>query len=184
MVASARVLSTAQAAERTGVTERTIRNWIRNGDLEAVRGPHGYEIEADDLVRCARVTRTDASATESSILAELRTLRLEMRFLARALRQTSDLMTRYLFSSYMMTAHDFARVHQLQLGALERAIMHGVVTIVSVQRGNDTTPDLRVSPTDHVSNITALIRAGFPCELCSFCRGPVQRLLRSDRTSP
>lgn len=46
-------------AERLRVSDRTVRNWIRDGALRAVRvGPRGWRIEAIELERFLRAGRS------------------------------------------------------------------------------------------------------------------------------
>jgi excisionase family DNA binding protein len=46
------MLTVPQAAKQAGVSESTIRTWIHNGDLDAVRVGNAYGIEEDDLQEC------------------------------------------------------------------------------------------------------------------------------------
>jgi excisionase family DNA binding protein len=55
--AGERLLSVTEVAERLGVTQRTVRNWIRKGDLVAYRLGGVVRISPVDLDRFIRARR-------------------------------------------------------------------------------------------------------------------------------
>lgn len=46
-------LTTSQAARLLGVSEQSVRDFVRRGALEAVQTPHGSVIDSDDAHRLA-----------------------------------------------------------------------------------------------------------------------------------
>jgi excisionase family DNA binding protein len=61
-------LSTAQMAERAGVTQRTVQRWIKSGELQAkpIRGGY-YAINPLDLVELSLPLRADATPKEKRL---------------------------------------------------------------------------------------------------------------------
>ncbi|MDR2974027.1 MAG: MerR family DNA-binding transcriptional regulator [Propionibacteriaceae bacterium] len=47
-----------QAADHLGVTIETLRNWERNNLFTVERGPNGYRVYTDDVIRRAKIVRT------------------------------------------------------------------------------------------------------------------------------
>lgn len=49
LAAEERLFSLEEVAERLGVSERTVRRWIKAGDLPAYKPGREYRIKPDDL---------------------------------------------------------------------------------------------------------------------------------------
>jgi excisionase family DNA binding protein len=52
-VTTPELLSAHEIANRIGVTDRTVRRWIKSGELPAVRSGRAYEINLDDARKLA-----------------------------------------------------------------------------------------------------------------------------------
>ena len=67
-------LSLAQAIESAGVSEKTLRRWIKSGRLtaELIEGPKGreYRINADDLNQARKVSPKKASSAPRTATVE------------------------------------------------------------------------------------------------------------------
>ena len=61
-------LTTAQMAERAGVTQRTVQRWIKSGELQAKPIRSGYyAINPLDLVELSLPLRVDATPKEKRL---------------------------------------------------------------------------------------------------------------------
>ncbi|MDR2930869.1 MAG: MerR family DNA-binding transcriptional regulator [Propionibacteriaceae bacterium] len=52
------LLKRQQAADHLGVTIETLRNWERNNLITVERGPNGYRVYTDEVIRRAKIVRT------------------------------------------------------------------------------------------------------------------------------
>lgn len=67
------MLTAAEVATRLGTSEHTVRRWIRNGELPALRigGRIGYRIAAEDLADFERRRRVTSALTRELLDATI-----------------------------------------------------------------------------------------------------------------
>jgi excisionase family DNA binding protein len=73
-----RTVTARQAAEELGVVERTVRRWIRAGELPAEKRSGAFVIDLDAAREVHRRSRAGRSAGQATELAELRGRYLEV----------------------------------------------------------------------------------------------------------
>jgi excisionase family DNA binding protein len=73
-----RLVTAKEAAEELGVVERTVRRWIRGGELRAEKRGGAFVIDLDDAHHVHGRSRSGRSLTRSTELAELRGRYLEV----------------------------------------------------------------------------------------------------------
>ncbi len=57
-------LTVKQIADDLGVSVQAVRNWINNGELEAIDLGHGYRIHKDEYQRFLELRKTSRKETQ------------------------------------------------------------------------------------------------------------------------
>lgn len=59
-------LTVKQIADQLGVSVQAVRNWINNGELEAIDLGHGYRIHKDEYQRFLQARKTSKKDDSAS----------------------------------------------------------------------------------------------------------------------